>query len=161
MATICYRKNKCPSELNDNELYSISYLSEKQFFMTVSDEFPLKRAGDKWEHKKLLETIESYADHFEYKVPGIKIQRDLPMAVVKDFRKLRINYLKDSPLKKDKEVTIKTDYYPVEVLRYAPLNQTDLQLIYKLPSILVRISQLYYIEQLRRLLATNIQSYSV
>ncbi len=164
MATICYRKNKLiqhPSELNDNELYRILYLSEKQLFMNISDEVPSKRAGDKWQHKKLLETIETYADHFEYKAPDIHIQRDLFMATMKDFRKLRINYLKDSPLKKDKELIIKTDYYPVEVLRYAPLNQSDLQLIYKLPSILVRILQLYYIEQLRRLLATNIQSYSV
>ncbi|CAF5021702.1 unnamed protein product, partial [Rotaria sp. Silwood1] len=52
-------------------------------------------------------------------------------------------------------------YYPIEFLCYAPLNKVDLEIIYKLPSILVRISQLYRIERLRKLFADNIKYYSL
>jgi hypothetical protein len=167
MASICDRKNKLiqnPSELNDYELYYPSHSSDKQFYMNISDNSLLKRASHLWEHKRPVETIECYADYFEYKVPGIHIQRDYLLATMKTFRKPRINYLNNSLLRKEKESTIsstKPEYYPIEVLRYAPLNQTDFELISKLPSILARISQLYYIEQMRKLLADNIQSYTV
>ena len=52
-------------------------------------------------------------------------------------------------------------YYPVELLHYAPLNQSDFILIYKLPNILIRLVQLYHIERLRKLFAENIQCYRV
>ncbi|CAF1273759.1 unnamed protein product [Rotaria sordida] len=168
MMTICDRKNKFIqnlSELNDNELYYPSYPSKKQLYTNIPDVSLLKRVTDKWEYKKRLETIESYADYYEHKVPNIHIQRDLSMATMKSFRKPRINYLKDSPLKKEKEtnslIITQYSYYPIEVLHYGPLNQTDFELFFKLPSILVRISQLYYIEQLRKLLADKIRSYSL
>jgi hypothetical protein len=139
-------------------------LAKKQFYTNISDVSLLKRAGDQWEHKRPSDTVESYADYFEYIVPSINIQRNLQMATMKDFRKLRRNYLTDSLLKKEKESNTpltKPVYYPIELLRYAPLNQADFELIYKLPSILVRLSQLYHIEQLRKLLAESIQSYRV
>ena len=167
MGSICNRKNKCiqnPSELTDDELYYPSHLSDKQYYQIISDDSLSKRASDRWEHKKVLETIESYADYFEHKIPGIHIRRDWLMATIKGVRKPRINYLKNSPKLTKKESSVlstKPDYFPIELLHYAPLNQTDLELIYKLPSVLVRISQLYYIEQLRKLLADNIQCYSV
>ncbi|CAF4312506.1 unnamed protein product [Rotaria sp. Silwood2] len=168
MMKICDRKNKFvqdSSELNDNELYYPLHLSKKQLYTNISDVSLLKRVVDKWEHKRPLETTESYVDYFEHKVPNIHIQRDRFMATMKTFRKPRINYLKDSPLKKEKEqnslIITQNCYYPIEVLCYAPLNQTDFELFFILPSILVRISQLYYIEQLRKLLADNIQSYSL
>ncbi|CAF4697295.1 unnamed protein product [Rotaria sp. Silwood1] len=168
MATICNRKNKSilnPSELNDNELYYPWHSSKKQLYTNISDVSLLKRVTDKWGHKKPLDTIKNYADYFEYKVPNIYIQRDRLMATMRTFRKPKINYLKDSPSKKEKEsnssIIIQNNYYPIEVLFYGPLNQADFELIIKLPSILVRISQLYYIEQLRKLLADNIQSYSL
>jgi hypothetical protein len=166
MATICDRKNKLirnPSDLNDKELYYPSHLSQKQLYTNVSDVSLLKRSGDKWEHKKAPDAI-SYADHFESKLSNIHIQRDLLMGTMKGFRRPRRNYLTDSILKKEKESSISSTevhYYPIELLRYAPLNQTDIELIYKLPSVLVRIQQLYYIERLRKLLADNIQRYSV
>ncbi|CAF5164790.1 unnamed protein product, partial [Rotaria magnacalcarata] len=47
------------------------------------------------------------------------------------------------------------------LLHYAPVNQADLKLSYKLPSILVRLTQLHWIEQLRRLFASKLQIYSL
>jgi hypothetical protein len=75
-----------------------------------------------------------------------------------------INYFKpcsSTTNKKSNNSSNKVYYFPVEVLRYAPLNQADLQLFYKLPSILVRIEQLCPIGQLRNLLADNIQCHWV
>jgi hypothetical protein len=170
MVSICDRKNKLiknPSELSDQEVYRRLDSQDKQFYMNISDDSLLKRASDQMENKrKLAETIKSYADHFEYKMQGIQIQRNFLMATMKIFKKPRINYLKDSSSKADIEEEsasspTKVGHYPIEVLRYAPLNQVDFDLIYKLPTILARISQLYYIEQFRKLLATNIQSYLV
>ncbi|CAF4349805.1 unnamed protein product, partial [Adineta steineri] len=83
------------------------------------------------------------------------------MATLKDFKKPKINYLKISTPKDDKQSTYKPSYYPVEILRYAPLNQIDFQLISKLQNILTRITQLYYIEQLKQLLINNIQPNTV
>jgi len=57
--------------------------------------------------------------------------------------------------------TTKLYDYPIGVHYYAPLDQTDFELISKLSSILVRILQLSGIEQLKQLLPDNIQPYSV
>lgn len=167
MRKICDRKNKSVksySELNDIELYYASHLPEKRFYVNISDTSLLKRASDPWTQKKSLENVKTYADYFEYKVPYIHIKHDSFLATMKGMKKARINYLKDASIETKKE-TNKSEqeffYYPIELLRYAPLNQTDFKLIYKLPSILVRISQLYRIEKLRKLFADNIQCYSV
>src|SRR5262245_12079076 len=98
MASICDRKNKLiqnPSELNDQEVYCSLNAADKQFYMNISDDSLSKRASDLWKHKKPLETIESYADYFEYKIPDIHIQRDFPMATMRNFKKPRINYFKN------------------------------------------------------------------
>ncbi|UJR36873.1 hypothetical protein I4U23_029586 [Adineta vaga] len=155
MRTICERNNKSithPSELNDNEVYYISYMSDRQFFRSISDQSLLKRSTDKREDRKSDSNDESYAEYFEQKVPGIRVQEN-HLATVKDFRKPRIDYLKDATRKKDKESISGPSYFVIEVVRYAPLNQEDFELIYKLPSILIRLSQLYYVEQLRQLLS--------
>ncbi|CAF3584226.1 unnamed protein product [Rotaria socialis] len=167
MTIICNRKNKSlqsEAELSDQELYYLSYSSSKEIYMNVADISQLKQITDRWEFKKPQENIETYADYFEHKIPNIHIQRNRRMATMKIFHKPRINYLKNGLLRNEKysnNLTIQSYYYPIEVLRYAALNQTDLELIFKLPSILVRISQLHYIEQLRKLLADHIQSYSL
>jgi hypothetical protein len=167
MVSICNRRNKCiqhPSELADDELYYPWHLQNKQCYQNISDDSLLKRASDRREDKKTPETIESYADYYEHKLPNIHIQREYFMATMEGVRKPRINYLKDSLIMSKKESivsSVQPGYFPIEVLHYAPLNQPDLDLITKLPSILVRMSQLHYIEQLRKLLADNIQSYSV
>lgn len=167
MISICNRKKesiKNPSELNNQEVYRRLDSQDKQFYINNSDDSLMKRASDQWPSKrKLDENINSYADHFEYKMPGIHIQRDFVMATTAIFKKPRINYFDNSLSKADKEkesalLSSKVEHYPIEVLRYAPLNQKDFDLMYKLPSTLVRISQLYYIEQLRQFLANNIQS---
>jgi hypothetical protein len=167
MKKICNRKSKFVenySELNDNELYWPINLSEKQLFMNISDHSLLKRASDIWEHKKDSENIKTYADYFKYRQPNISIRQDSYLSTMKGFKSLRINYLKDTP-KSTKEKTSDLSkeyiYYPIEYLRYAPLNQKDFELFYKLPSILVRISQLYRIEKLRKLFADKINCYSV
>ncbi|CAM4788781.1 unnamed protein product [Rotaria magnacalcarata] len=167
MAIICNRKNKSlqsEAELCDQELYCLSYSSSKEIYMNVSDISQLKQITDRWQFKKPQENIETYADYFEHKIPNIHIQRNRRMATMKIFHKPRMNYLKNGLLRNEKysnNLMIQSYYYPIEVLRYAALNQTDLQLIFTLPSILVRISQLHYIEQLRKLLAGHIQSYSL
>ncbi|CAF1193375.1 unnamed protein product, partial [Adineta steineri] len=164
MTSICNRKNESihhPSELNDDELYCISGLSEKQFFINISDQSLLKRVTDQQEHKKSLDTVESYFDNFQRRFPDIVFRKDFFMATLKDFKKPKINYLKISTTKDDKQSTYKPSYYPVEILRYAPLNQLDFQLISKLQNILARITQLYYIEQFKQLLINNIQPNTV
>jgi hypothetical protein len=91
-------------------------------------------------------------------------QKDSSKVSLKRIEKPNMDYLKkvSSPTnKKQKTLSPKLERCSIEVLRYAPLNQTDLELIYKLPSALVRISQLYHIEQLKKLLADYNQSYSV
>jgi hypothetical protein len=132
--------------------------------MNISDHSLLKRASDEWDHKKDSENIKTYADYFEYKEPDISIRRDLYLSTMKGIKKPKINYLKDTS-KTTKEKTNDSPkehiYYPIEHLHYAPLNQKDYELIYKLPSILIRISQLYRIERLRKLFADNIKCYSV
>jgi len=165
MASICARKDQLiqnPSELDDQEVYYSPHSIDKQFYINISDVFLLKQSSDRCTYKRPLKTIESYADYYEHKIPNIRIERDLVMSTMKPAGKPRINYLKDSIAKKEsRPSSTKLDYFPVEVLRYAPLNQTDFELIYKLPSIFIRISQLYRIVQLGKRFADNIQSCSV
>jgi hypothetical protein len=127
----------------------------------------LKRTSDRWEHKNKSEKIKTYADYFQDKLPHINIQRDSIMAQMKPINKPRINYLYPSSSCKETTEILTTSssnscvYYPVELLHYAPVNQADWQLFYKLPSILLRITQLYWTEQLRILFASNVKTYSV
>jgi len=167
MRIICNRKTKSIenySELNDNELYWSIRLSEKQLCMNISDHSLLKRASDLWDHEKDLESIITYADYFKSKEPNIPIRQDSYLATMKGFKRPRINYLKDtSKTTKEKTSDLPKEYmyFPIEYLHYAPLNQKDFELLYKLPSILVRISQLYRIEKLRKLFADKIKYYTV
>lgn len=162
MRSICNRKDKFVkdySELINDELYWPVNLSRKQFFINIPDYNLRKRGSDEWDHKKKSENIKTYADYFQDKEPNIHIQQDSYLATMKGIKPLKINYLKDTT-KKTSDSSSEYFHYPIEHLRYAPLNQKDLQLIYKLPSIFIRISQLYRIEKLRKLFAENI-SYSV
>jgi hypothetical protein len=171
MVAICNRLNQ-PVEhhnfLSDSELYVAYHLPHKPFYIKMPDVSSFKRTSDPWEHKKKSETIQTYADHFQDKVPNVHIQRDSLMAEMKGVSKPRINYLwKSLSDKNTNEISTTSPanqsayFYPIELLHYAPVNRADLQLFYKLPSILVRITQLYYIERLRILFASNIQNYSV
>ena len=167
MTIICDRKDKIVqhySELNSNELYCPSHLSQKGFYKIISDGSLSKRISDPWEHKNESGSFKTYADYFEKKAPNVRIKRDSLLATMKGVKKPRINYLKgqlkrtvDESNDSEKQIV----YYPIELLHYAPLNSKDYELIYQLPSILVRISQLYRIERLRKLLADNIQYYPV
>lgn len=170
MLSICNRLNKPVehlSHLSDTELYVAWHLSCKPLYIKMPGVSMPKRTSDPWKHKKKLDTIETYADYFQDKIPNCSIQRDSLMAEMKVVNRPRINYLYELSLTtKKKEIHIvptsgQSVYYPIELLHYAPVNQSDLQLFYKLPSILVRITHLYYTEQLRRLFASSINSYSV
>ncbi len=170
MLSICNRLNKPVehlSHLSDTELYVAWHLSYKPLYIKMPGVSMPKRTSDPWKHKKKLDTIKTYADYFQDKVPNCSIQRDSLMAEMKAVNKPRINYLYQSlsDTKTNENHIVSTSdqhvYYPIELLHYAPVNQSDLQLLYKLPSILVRITQLYYTEQLRRLFASSINSYSV
>jgi hypothetical protein len=91
-----------------------------------------KRTSDSWKHKKKLDTIKTYADYFQDKVPNCSIQRDSLMAEMKAVNKPRINYLYQSLLgtKTNENHIVSTSdqhvYYPIELLHYAPVNQADL-----------------------------------
>jgi hypothetical protein len=133
MASICERKNSL--------IWNLSELREEEVYIRLNS--PGKQ-------------LYSY-------VSANSVQNS-PTAAMKRMKKPDENCLKDFPpttIKNTNTSSTTLDYFPVEVLRYAPLNQADLQLIYKLPSILARISQLYDIEQLMHLLATKIPSYPV
>ncbi|CAF3577169.1 unnamed protein product [Adineta steineri] len=152
------------NELNDTELYCAYHHENKQYFVNISDNSLIKRASDLWDMKKKSEDIKTYADYFEHLVPNIHINRNTFLATMKGIRKPKINYLKQTvinPKDEANDPSKKPIYFPIEVLHYAPLNQYDFELIYKLPTILIRISQLYRIERLRKLFADNIQSYSL
>jgi hypothetical protein len=156
MLNICHRHRKPiehPSLLSNTELYTVWYLSSKPLFMYQSNTSQIKRASDRKTNS------ESYADFYEKLIPNIHIEKDLIMGSMRAInkRKISLNIREDSIKSSDQTIY----YYPIELIHYAPLNQLDLQLISKLPSILVRIVQLYHIEKLRKLFAENIQSYSV
>lgn len=180
MDTLCKRKHQLIgdiAEVNDDEVYMSLNHTEKEFFVNISDSCDPKLASDPLEfrrepsansgqHKrKLPDNVQTYADFHEHKREGIRIERDRLMAAVQSFKKPRTNYLKDSvEIDREKRVTSilsQTVYLPIEILRYAPLNQRDFHLIYKLPTILIRICQLTYIEQLRKLFTENIPSHLV
>jgi hypothetical protein len=141
MNSICDRKNKLsqkPFGLNHREVYIRSDLPGKQFYTSVTDDFLPQ--------------------------PTSNLRRNSSKVFIKRIEKPNMYYLKKSSSptnKRQKTLSPKPESCSIEVLRYAPLNQTDLELIYKLPSALARISQLYYIEQLKKRLADSNDSYSV
>ncbi|CAF3242033.1 unnamed protein product [Rotaria sp. Silwood2] len=158
MLSIRNRLNKSVehhSQLSVSELYVAWHLQNKQLYITVPDIALLKRTSDLWMHKTKSETIKTYADYFEHKLPNVSIHRDSLMATMRAISNPRINYLHQIPTENKANKNSTTDlidqsvHYPIELLHYAPVNQADLKLLYKLPSILVRLTQLYWIEQLR------------
>jgi hypothetical protein len=171
MLSICNRLNQAVEShscLSDSELYVAWHLPHKPFYVKMPDVSSFKRTSDPWKHKKKSDAIQTYADYFQDKVPTVQIQRDALMAEMKAVSKPRINYLCQSPsdtntseISTTLPINQSVYYYPIELLHYAPVNRADLQLFHKLPSILVRITQLYYTERLRLLFASNVQNYSV
>jgi len=156
MLNICHRHKEPlehPSFFSPTELYTVWYLPTKPLFRYVSNISQIKRASD---HKTNTQT---YADYYEKLIRNIHIEKDFIMGSMKAInkRKIALNKHDDSIISSDQTIY----YYPIELLHYAPLNQSDFDLISKLPSILVRIVQLYHIERLRKLFAENIKSYPV
>jgi hypothetical protein len=156
MLDICYRHKKPiehPLFLSDAELYTVWYLPTKPLVIFQSNVSPIKRSSD---HRTNTQT---YANYYEKLIPNIHIEKDFIMGsmIVINKRKIVLNNQDDLITSSDRKI----DYYPIELLHYAPLNQSDFELISKLPSILVRIVQLYHIEKLRKLFAENINSYPV
>ena len=169
MASICGRRDRSvrdSSELSTDELYYTSHLTNRFLFVHLSDHSLRKRASDQRDFKVDGVRGETYADYFQSKYPGVRVRRDAFLATMKGFRKARLNYLHDTTRNTDTAEEAKTAvsdpvYFPIELLRYAPMNRFDWQWIHRLPSLLHRISQLYYVERLRKELAENIQCYSV
>lgn len=169
MASICGRRDRPvreSSELLTDELYCTSHLTNQSLFVHLSDHSLRKRASDRCDFKVDGVRVETYADYFETKYPSVRVRRDAFLATMKGFRKARLNYLHDTTRNSDTAEEAKTAvsdpvYFPIEVLRYAPMNRFDWQWIHRLPSLLLRISQLYHVERLRKKLAEKIQCYSV
>ena len=167
MAAICDRPNRSlqdSSELIENELYYPYYVSPREYLTYISDPSLSKKVTDPWEHKKRVETIKTYADYFENKLEGIRIRRDLAMGTMKIVKKPRLHNLKEAPVSTREEKVVlnpSEHYYPIEVLRYASANRADFDLIHKLPSVLLRLNQLYHLERLHQLFSKNIRCYSV
>lgn len=156
MLNICHR-HKQPIEhpvfLSDTELYTVWYLPAKPLCLFCSNISQVKRASDR------KTNTETYADYYEKLIQNVHIEKDFIMGSMKviNKRKLALNKQEETILSSDQTIY----YYPIELLHYAPLNQSDFDLISKLPNILVRIVQLYHIERLRKLFAENIKSYTV
>ncbi|CAF3595254.1 unnamed protein product [Rotaria sordida] len=156
MLNICHRHKKSiehPLYLSDTELYTVWYLPTKPLVIFLSNVSRIKRALDR------RTTSQTYADYYEEIIPNIYINKDLIMGSMKMINKRKIILNKHEDLIISSDQTIY--YYPIELLHYAPLNQSDLILISKFPSILVRLVQLHHIEQLRKLFAKNIQCYNL
>jgi hypothetical protein len=156
MLNICHRHKKPiehPSNLSLTELYTVWYLPTKSYFIYLSNTTQIKRASDR------KTTTQTYADYYHELIPNISIKKDSIMGSMKAINKIKIslNKSEDPILSSDQTVY----YYPIELLHYAPLNQSDFRLISKLPTILVRIVQLYHIERLRKFFEENIQCYPV
>lgn len=154
MLTICNRHKKPvkhPSDLSTTELYTVWHLPMKSFFIYQSNISQLKRASDR------KTNTQTYADYYENIIPNIN--KDFMMGSMKVINKLKLSLNKQDDGIVSSDQTIY--YYPIELLHYAPLNQSDFQLISKLPMILVRLVQLYHIERLRKFFAENIQCYPV
>jgi len=156
MLDICHRHKQPiehPSFLLNTELYTVWYLPTKPLFIFLSNISEIKRASDHRTH------TQTYANYYEKLIPNVHIEKEFIMGSMKAINKRKI------VLNQQEDLTITSDqtiyYYPIELLHYAPLNQSDYDLISKLPSILVRIVQLYHIERLRKLFAENIKSYPV
>lgn len=167
MLSICNRLNKPienHSKLSDDELYVAWYLPNKPLYIVMPNSAPSRRTSDPWMYKGKSDTIKTNADYFQNKVQNTSIHPDSLMATVKAVSNPRINYLYPiSSEKKTKSDSISSQavYFPIELLHYAPLNQADRKLFYKLPSILIRLTQLYWTEQLRQLFASKLEIYSV
>ncbi|CAF4133941.1 unnamed protein product, partial [Adineta steineri] len=137
-----------PFQLNNEELYISSKSRTKQYYKYLSiADTPKKRKLNQFNNENF---------------PKIDRNHDAyPQAQMELVKKPNINYLKFYALE-NKNVSANTpSYHSVEDLCYAPLNQKDLQLICRLPSIFTRIKQLYYIEQLRQFLTGGIRPYSL
>ena len=169
MSSICNRKDKrlqSPSELNEDEVYIRMFLPNEQMYTYDATKSLARTTSDPMKSQE--ETTKTYADHFESKVGDIRIERDCLMLTARDFKPPRINYFKRDSDKTGKgkakslvSVVPLPAHLPIEVLKYAPLNQFDYELIFRIPCLTSRIAQLSYLEQLRKLLANNIQSYTV
>lgn len=152
MSQICGRKTRPIrqfSNLSTDEVYRSCHLSSGQFFIFDSDVQLRKRVND-----RCLFKSGTFAEYFLSTQPEISFERDGFLATLKGIRQPRINFLwVDSTLeKREKDETKEPTYLPIEYLRYAPLNQNDWKIIYRLPSLLCRVVQLYRIEKLRKLL---------
>ncbi|CAF1172745.1 unnamed protein product [Adineta ricciae] len=164
METICRRKNHPVqnfAELNESELYTTCHLEENTHYIYISDRSLLKKVSDPCDKKAGSEYVHTYADYFKNKVPDVPIRRDSYLATMKGIREPRINYLKETPVADESKKSSMPQYvyYPIELLRYAPLNRRDFEMIYQFPSLIVRVLQLYRVERLRRLFAENIGTY--
>lgn len=162
---ICSRRTQIIhnySQLTETELYTTRTPSGNTFYKYTSSVTRV-RGNDEWMHKKTLDSIRTYDDYFTHKYPNISIEKNALFASMNTYRQVNINYLQEyySLKKKNEYIDEKIYYYPIEYLQYAPLNQYDYELIYKLPSILFRLSQLYRIEKLRKAFAKKMNSYSV
>lgn len=156
MLNICQRHKKPvenPACLLENELYTIWHVPEKPFLIYLSDIAYIKLPSDR------KTNTQTYANYYEKLFPNIYFEKDSILGSMKviNRKKIALNKQEESIPPADKTI----HYFPVELLYYAPLNQADFELIYKLPSILVRLVQLYHIEQLRKLFAENTQCYPV
>lgn len=157
MSQICERKLRSIrqfSDLSTDEVYRSCHLSSGQFFTFDSNVQIRKRVND-----QCLFKSGTFAEYFLSNQPDISFRHDGFLATLKGIRQPRINFLwTDSSLEKhEKDERKDIIYLPIEYLRYAPLNQNDWKIIYRLPSLLCRIVQLYRIEKLRkRLIKTSL-----
>jgi hypothetical protein len=165
MHAICHRQDKSIgtyADLSTDELYLASHLSDKQWFVHLKDGTPFKRATDPWPDQNESDTFKTYADYFAVKYAHVSISFDACLAQMKGMRTTRINYLQETSKKLTSHNNESSSIYlPIELLRYAPINRNDRDLIYRLPSLLTRMSQLYRIEKLRQMLADGMRIYSV
>jgi dsRNA-specific ribonuclease len=156
MSTICQRSTRKlidPSELDENELFLLRHVNPSQLIAADLNPSLIKFASDRWEFKRKDPTIETYADHFENKVPSIRIRRDFRLCTEKVVQKTRKFYLTPATSKENRQIEIepkRVAHYPIELLEFAPLNQRDQTLISIFPSVFTRVVQLFHLTQLEK-----------
>ena len=145
-------------------MYRARHLDQHSFFIYTDNPQLKKKLTDLADFKTNSDAQQTYADYFRSKKVKIPFEPTGFLATMKAMRKARINYFVETTQTMKQETNEsngQNQYFPIEFLAYAPMNQADFDTIHRLPSLLVRISQLHRVEKLRLLLAENVQSCAV
>lgn len=159
----CERETKSLESINDfstTELYCHSQKNQDNLLVYIDDNSLVKHMSDYCDFDKQKQS--TFQEYFQNQYPMMNFRKDQHLITMRNFRRPPINFLNQQITDGTKEkANIQPIHIPLELVGFAPLNQQELRSIYRLPSLLVRICQLYRIELLRERLSKSLKLYSV